>query len=154
MIRSGRYQPVRESLQSLFPGRTRARPALGPEGPVEILDRDLCLRLLNLGAQFCRQFALCLDTLEHLFLFFLEIAQVGQPLPQCAKLLIVQRSGRLFPITGDKGDRVPLIDQSDRRLHLPDLDLQFLRDQLCDLFILLSADNLLRVCCYALFYLY
>ena len=139
MIRRLGQDPVRKPLQAFLPGDTGAGPAFGTERPVQILNRHLGLRILDLGAQGRRQFPLGLDALDDLFLFVLEIAQIGQPLIQRAKLLIVQCPCRLLAVAGDKGDGIALVDQRDRRLHLPQLHLQLTGDHFRDLSVLIPA---------------
>jgi hypothetical protein len=42
---------------------------------------------------------------------------------EITKLLVVQRAGGLFAVTGDKGNGIALVDQLDGGFHLPFLHL-------------------------------
>ena len=51
---------------------------------------------------------------------------------QVTQLLIVKLPRGLLAVSGDEGDRVSLINQSNRGLDLRDLDVQFIRYGLCN----------------------
>ena len=145
MICLGRQQPVGKALQPLLFGGTGTRPALWPVGTVEILHRDLGLCLLDLCPKLRRQLSLRLDGLDHLALFLFQVPQIGKPLVQCPKLLVIQRSCGLFSVSCDKRDGISLIDQQNSCLYLPQLHLQLPGDQLRNLLVCLFAQSLFPV---------
>ena len=129
-------QPRGKRRQALLPGSRRPGPALGPVGAVEILD----LRQCHGSIQRCLQLGRQLFLLSHGLFDFLpalrQMAQILQPLgklPQCG---IVHPAVLLFPIAGNKGDRIARIEQVDDVLYVSFRLAQLRRQGLCDLQVL------------------
>ncbi len=113
-----RHDGIRQRLQSLFLCNAGSGFFLLLVRPVEVLDRDQRHGLLHLRCQLRCQCPLLFDGRQHLCFALLQVPQSAQALSQKAQLLIVQRSGCLLAVAGNEGNRIPLINQADRRFDL------------------------------------
>ena len=109
----------RQAFQSFFLRNRRPCPPLRAIGTIQIIHYYLGLRRKNLLFQILRKFSLFLDASQHLLFLFLKIPKIGETLAQVAKLFIIQRAVGLLPISGDKGNRISLVNQLHSSLHLP-----------------------------------
>ena len=112
------HQPQCQRFQPAFLRHGGAGPPLRPEGPVEILQFAQGGCFGQLCFQFIRQDALLFQRGSDLLPAFFQVPQVFQPFRHFAQHLVVQRTRRFLPVTGDKGDRVPRVQQFHRRLYL------------------------------------
>ena len=110
-------------VQSLLLGNTGSGPSFRPERTIKIFYHYQSLRRQNLGLKLLIQLSLFLYTRKNLFLLFFQIAKIVQPFKQITELFVIQRPGNLFPIPGNKGNCISLINQFDSRFNLPSFHL-------------------------------
>ena len=117
-----------QRLEALRLRNAGARLPLRAVRTVQIVHRHLRPGALNRRTEIFRQFSLLFDGGQNLLLFLLERAQARQLLGEVPQLLIIQRAGCFLAVPRDKRNRVALIDELHRGLHLAAPDLQFLCD--------------------------
>ena len=125
-------QRVGERFQAGLAGDLRAGAALGLVRQVEVFQAGFGVRFLDRLFQFRGQFFLLGDALEDGLAALLQLAQIAQPLFQCAQLGIVQTAGHLLTVAGDERHRGAFVQQGHGGRHLPGLGVDFLGDQLFD----------------------
>ena len=124
VVRRVGEQQVRERLQPGLAGDHRLGPALGLEGQVDVLQAGLRLGGHDLRRQGGVQLALAADRLQDGDPALLELAQVAQPLLQRPELGVVEAARDLLAVPGDERHGGPAVEQLDRGLDLPGLDVQ------------------------------
>ena len=121
---------IGKRLQSFFLGNHSPGTALWLIRAVQILHRNQSLSLPYLPLQLRRQLLLLGNGNNDLLLSLLQIAQILEPLVQRPENLVIQRTGSLFSISGNKGNGIPLVDQFHGSLRLGRSNMQFF----CQLF--------------------
>ena len=122
-----------QRLQALLLRHYRTRPAFLLVRPVNILKSDQRFRTVNRLRQLIRHFSLFFNGRAYRRLSVLQVSQIPQSLAQITNLLVIQFSVLLLAVPGDKRDRISLVNQANHRLHLPRLNLQFLRNLFCNI---------------------
>ena len=121
-IRRGRLQGIgtvpplgeeklRQGRQPLFPGHGGAGAPLLLVGAVEILHLSQRGGLVDGGGELLCQLALALNGVFDLLPALFQVPEVLQPLLQGAQGGVVHGAVELFPVAGDEGDGVALVQQ-------------------------------------------
>ena len=109
---------LRQRLQTFLFRNRRTGAPFRTIRPVQILYDYHRLRRQNRRFQLIGQFPLFLDTGQHLFFLVFQISQVCQTFKKSTQHFIVQRTRHFFPVTGDKRNRIALVDQLYGCIHL------------------------------------
>ncbi len=105
------HQPPCERFQSFFPRGGGARLALGPEGPVDVLNLGERLRAGKRLVHVRGETALRIDQRADLALALVQRPQCAQPLAKLPEHLVVHAARHLLAVAGDKGDGVACVNQ-------------------------------------------
>ena len=127
-------QAQRQRLQPFLLGHGGAGAALLLIGAVQILQSGQRGGIVDGRTQLLRHLPLLLDGLFHGLPPLLQRAQVLQPLRQGAQGCVVHCPVQLLAVTGDEGDGVPLVQQSDHVVYLGLLPVQLPGKNLIDAF--------------------
>ena len=129
-VSAAKTQCVGQRRQSFLSGDHSTGTAFGLIRAVQILQCHHGLGLVNLPAQFFRQFSLLFNGGQDGGFAFLQIAEVTETLVKGTKDFVVESAGRFLAVTGNEGNGVSFIDQPDHGLCLPSLDVQFFRNNI------------------------
>ena len=125
-----RENRVRERLQALRYGDGSPRLALLFIRAVNVLhfgERD---RLFERGTNFVRHLSLFLYGGRNFLFPLFQVAKIREAIVKFPKNLIVAASRHLLSVTGDEGNRVPLVDERNNIFRMVFGKIEFLRDRL------------------------
>ena len=125
-------EPVGQWFEPRLAGDLGLGPALGLVGEIQVLQALLGVRRLNVRAQFRGELALLGDAREDAGPPLGELAEIDQALLQVAELGVIEATGDLLAVAGDKGHRSALVQQPDGRLYLVGAGRDFLANGLGD----------------------
>ena len=108
----------RQFFQPAAAGGRGQRLLLGLERQVEILEPLRRRRGENLLGELLGQLALRLDRTQDRLLALGKLTHLRQPVLNDPNLLFIQTAGLILAVSGDKGDRVPFIEQFNGGLNL------------------------------------
>ena len=100
-----------QRLQSLFARNDGTCPPLRAIGQVQVLKHSQCGGCIYFGSQNVIQLSLLLYGIENRLTTLFQPAQIFKSVSKRAKLLIIHLAGLFFPISCNKGNRIPLINQ-------------------------------------------
>ena len=127
----GKQQPC-QRLQTMCTGNACTGLALGAIGSVQIFHLYQGFGSVNGFGKLLRHLVLFGDGDPDLLLAFFQIPQIIQSIEDLPENLIVQRTGTLLPVSGNKGNGCPFIDQSHRLVDLLLAQMKFLCKHLID----------------------
>ena len=107
-----------QRLQTARLGDAGAGLALGLIRAVDVLDLGEGFRLGQCGGQLGRHRALLGDGGCDLILALIEAAEVFETVPEVTQDLVIHRACGFLTVAGDKRDRIALVDQFNRALHV------------------------------------
>ena len=110
-----------QRLQTARLGDAGAGLALGLIRAVDVLDLGEGFRLGQCGGQLGRHRALLGDGGRDLILALIEAAEVFEAIPEVTQDLVIHRARGFLTVAGDKRDRIALVDQFNRALHVFDV---------------------------------
>ena len=114
-------QRIGQGLQPASLGDAGAGLALGLIRAVDVLDLGEGFRLGQCGGQLGRHRALLGDGGRDLILALIEAAEVFEAIPEVTQDLVIHRARGFLTVAGDKRDRIALVDQFNRALHVFDV---------------------------------
>ena len=91
-----------QRLEARFACDLCLRPPLRPIGQIEILETRLAVRRVDCLLERSIEFSLLTDAVEDSGPTLVELAQIAQPLLERAQLGVIERPGRLLPVSGNK----------------------------------------------------
>ena len=112
------HQPQGQGFQSPFLCHGCPGPAFRPEGTVNIFQFAEGYGLCQLRLQFIGHHALFFQRRRDFLPALFQVPQVFQPFRHLPQHLVIQRASRFLPVPGNKGNRVPRVQQFHRCLHL------------------------------------
>ena len=112
---------LRQRLQPFLPGDNGTGAPLRPVRQIQVLKNRQGGRRLNLCPQRLIQFALGLNGPQNGLPALFQSPQIFKPLTEIAQLLVIHFARLFFPVPGDEGNGVSLINQ--RRNRFRDLRL-------------------------------
>ena len=113
-----------ERFQTKFLCNRCASTLLRLERSVNIFEKSLVLASFDLSLEFRRELALFLDALEDRFLAVHKFLEVIATVADVAEFNFVQSSRLVLAVTGDKGDRAPLVHKFERLRYAPHFKIQ------------------------------
>src|SRR5882762_6181562 len=102
-----------QRLEARFARNLSLRPPFRPIGQIEILEPRLAVRRVDRLLERSVEFSLLTDAVEDSGPTLVQLAQIPQPFLERAQLGVVERSGRLLPVAGNKGHSRSTIEQRD-----------------------------------------
>src|SRR6266446_7566346 len=121
-----------QRLETRFACDLSLRPPFGPIGQIEILETCLAIRRLDRLLEHGVELSLLTDAFEDRGATLVQVAQISQPLLERTQLGVIERSGRLLPVAGNKGHGRSAVEQRDGGSDLLLADAQFLSDAQAD----------------------
>ena len=125
-----REDGVRQRLKSLCDGDGSARFALLLIRAVNILHFGKRDGFFEGGLDLVRELSLFPDRGGNLLLPLFEVAEIGEAVGQRAQHLVVAAARHFLPVTGDKGNGVPLVDERKDIFRVRRIEVEFLGDRL------------------------
>jgi len=117
-----------QRLEAGFARDLRFRPPLWTIGQIEILEPRLAVRRVNRLLECGVEFSLLTDAVEDDGPTLVQVAQISQALLDPTQLGVIERAGRLLPVTGNKGHGRSAVKQRNGSSDLLRADAQFLSD--------------------------
>ncbi len=112
----------RQRLQALFLGDGGAGAPFGTEGKIDVFQHRHGLGSHDLFVELIGQKPPLDEGGKDRGLSLVQLKELFETIPDGGDGDLVQRTGRLFPIPGDKGNRAPLGKEVGRRPDLPRLE--------------------------------
>ena len=115
-----------ERFEARFACDLSLRPPLRPIGQIEILEPRLAVRRVDRILERGVEFSLLIDAVEDSGATLVQLAQIPQPLLERTQLSVIERPGRLLPVSGNKGHGRSAVEQRDGGRDLLLADAEFL----------------------------
>ena len=118
-----------KGFKPFFPGHGGPGPAFGAKGKIDVLQLGKGLRCHDALAQRIGQMAMLLQRVQNGGSSGIQLLKLTEPVPDGCDRNLIQASGGLFAVSGDKGNAGIFFQKRSNRLHLLEGQMQFIGNQ-------------------------